>query len=183
MLGPVSPGLTPGKDQGRDMNSLGTLRNYDGDGNGNVKKVIGLVSKTTTLHVHHAFCTFLCRPCITRTWNDRILSLLGNGNGKAINSTISFRTRPPSLLFSFTSNSLLLSNWAPWNNREKKVKGCEVHFSATFSWTSPLLDRKVPNNSLPGADRKFVTSIVTRDGKIPLWGSGTPAPLLNQSTV
>ena len=71
MLGPVSPGLTPGKDQGRDMNSLGTLRNYDGDGdgdgNGNVKKVIGLVSKTTTLHVLHAFCTFLCRPCITRT--------------------------------------------------------------------------------------------------------------------
>ena len=33
------------------------LRNYDGDGdgNGNVKKVIGLMSKTTTLHVHHAF--------------------------------------------------------------------------------------------------------------------------------
>ena len=30
------------------------------------------------------------------------------------------------------------------------------------------MDRKVPNNSLPGADRKFVTSIVTRDGKIPL---------------
>ena len=67
MLGPVSPGLTPGKDQGRDMNSLGTLRNYDGDGNGNVKKVIGLVSKTTTLYVLHAFCTFLSRPCITRT--------------------------------------------------------------------------------------------------------------------
>ena len=31
------------------------LRNYDGDGNGKVKKVIGLISKTTTLHVHHAF--------------------------------------------------------------------------------------------------------------------------------
>ena len=32
-----------------------TLRNYDGDGNRNVKKAIGLMSKTTTLHVHHAF--------------------------------------------------------------------------------------------------------------------------------
>ena len=29
--------------------------NDDGDGNGNVKKTIGLMSKTTTLHVHHAF--------------------------------------------------------------------------------------------------------------------------------
>ena len=33
------------------------LRNYDGDGNGKVKKVIGLMNKTTTLHVHH-----LCSP-------------------------------------------------------------------------------------------------------------------------
>ena len=29
--------------------------NDDGDGNGNVKTTIGLMSKTTTLHVHHAF--------------------------------------------------------------------------------------------------------------------------------
>ena len=34
---------------------LGTLRNDYGDGNRNVKKAIGLMSKTTTLHVHHAF--------------------------------------------------------------------------------------------------------------------------------
>ena len=33
----------------------GTLRNYDGDGNGNVKKAISLMSKTTTLQLHHAF--------------------------------------------------------------------------------------------------------------------------------
>ena len=33
---------------------LGTLRS-DGKGNGNVKKAIGLLTKTTTLHVHHAF--------------------------------------------------------------------------------------------------------------------------------
>ena len=34
---------------------IGTLRNYDGDGNEKVKKAIGLMCKTTTLHVHHAF--------------------------------------------------------------------------------------------------------------------------------
>ena len=33
----------------------GTLRNYDDNGKENVKKVIGLMSETTTLHVHHAF--------------------------------------------------------------------------------------------------------------------------------
>ena len=34
---------------------LGILRSDDGDGNGNATKAIGLISKTTILHVHHAF--------------------------------------------------------------------------------------------------------------------------------
>ena len=34
---------------------LGTLRSDDGDGNEDVKKAIGLITKTTILHVHHAF--------------------------------------------------------------------------------------------------------------------------------
>ena len=36
-------------------NSLGSFSNHDGDGNEDVKKAIGLLRKTTTLHVHHAF--------------------------------------------------------------------------------------------------------------------------------
>ena len=35
--------------------TVGSFRNDDGDGSENVKKEIGLISKTTTLHVHHAF--------------------------------------------------------------------------------------------------------------------------------
>ena len=31
------------------------IRNYDSDGNENVTKAIGLISRTTTLHVNHAF--------------------------------------------------------------------------------------------------------------------------------
>ena len=39
-----------------------TLRSNDADGNDNVQKTIGLLKKTTTLHVRHAFFffTFLC---------------------------------------------------------------------------------------------------------------------------
>ena len=43
------------------------LRNYDGDGNRNVKKVIGLMNKTTTLHVHHAFFVHFFAVRITTT--------------------------------------------------------------------------------------------------------------------
>ena len=35
--------------------TLGSLRSDDGDGNGNPTKTIGLISKTTILHVHHPF--------------------------------------------------------------------------------------------------------------------------------
>ena len=34
---------------------LGSFSNNDGDGNQDVKKVIGLLHKTTTSHVHHTF--------------------------------------------------------------------------------------------------------------------------------
>ena len=35
--------------------AIGTLRSDDGDDNEDVKKALGLISKKTTLHVHHAF--------------------------------------------------------------------------------------------------------------------------------
>ena len=34
---------------------LGSFSNDDGDGNENAKKATGLLSKTTSLHVHHPF--------------------------------------------------------------------------------------------------------------------------------
>ena len=34
---------------------MGSSRCHDGNGDENVKKAIRLISKTTTLHVHHAF--------------------------------------------------------------------------------------------------------------------------------
>ena len=69
----------------RPRGILGTLRNSDGDGNGNgnVKKAIGSMSKTPIQHVSciTLFCTFLYRPCITRTWIEQFVSLLGNEIG------------------------------------------------------------------------------------------------------
>ena len=61
---------------------IGTLWNYDGDSNRNVKKGLNLISKTTSLHVHHAFLYILCCLCTTTMWNDQILSWLENGNCK-----------------------------------------------------------------------------------------------------
>ena len=75
--------------------------------------------QNNTLNVHHAFLYTSLPSLHTVTWNDQILSLLGNGNGEAINSTISVRTWACSPLFNFSQNLLLLSNRANWDNREK----------------------------------------------------------------
>ena len=37
------------------LNKIGTLQNYNGDGKGNVKKAIKIMSKTTTVHMHLTF--------------------------------------------------------------------------------------------------------------------------------
>ena len=42
---------------------IGTLRSDDRDGNKNVKKAKGLITKTTILQVHHAFL-YICLPSL-----------------------------------------------------------------------------------------------------------------------
>ena len=42
---------------------FGTLSNDDGNGNEKVKNVTGLLSKTSSLHVHHAFL-FISLPSL-----------------------------------------------------------------------------------------------------------------------
>ena len=47
------------------LSLLGTLRSNDADGNQNVKKGIGFISKKTNLHVHHAFL-YISLPVFAR---------------------------------------------------------------------------------------------------------------------
>jgi len=90
------------------------------------------MSKTTTLHAHHNFCQFLCRPCTATRWNGQILSSPKNGSGKAINSAISVwtRARVPSLHFHLKFP--FLSNRATWDNREIVSKYAKCIFQRRF---------------------------------------------------
>ena len=112
--------------------TIGTLRNYDGDGKENVKKAIGVMSKKQQRTCITLFCTFLCCPCTITTWNDQILTLLENGKDKAIYSTISVWIRARSPLFSSNQNSLLLSNRANWVVTKKFKRMRSLFFSNVF---------------------------------------------------
>ena len=54
-LNPVQGDCYPPRPITVSKKLLGTLRSVDGNSDENMKKAIGLISRTTTLHVHHAF--------------------------------------------------------------------------------------------------------------------------------
>ena len=55
---------------------IGTLRLGDGDGNESVIRAIGLISKTTTLHVHHTFL-YISLPFL-RDYDVQMLNFMFN---------------------------------------------------------------------------------------------------------
>ena len=67
---------------------LGTLRNNDDDRQREPKKSNSLISKTTTLHVHHAFWYISLLSLLNYDVKWPNFSLLEKENSKAINSTI-----------------------------------------------------------------------------------------------
>ena len=105
----------------------GTLRNYDGDGNGNAKKSNGSNAlNSNSARASRFFCAFLCRPRTNTTWNDQMLSLL------------ELRERPGDKFYHFCLNSslvdsLLLSNRTTWDNRKISLKGYKVYFFANVA--------------------------------------------------
>ena len=120
------------------VQTFGTLRNYDGDGdgdgdgNGNVKNSIGLKSKTTTLHVRHAFLhiSLLSLHNQDASWPNFKFTWERKRQGDKVYHLCQNSGAVPSL--QLQPNSLLLSNWAPWNNREKKWKDAKTLFQRRF---------------------------------------------------
>ena len=83
---------------------------------GTSKKAIGLMSKTTTLYVHHAFLSISLLSLYNchMKWPNFKFTL--ERERKAINSTISVWTQAWAQVFTSTLNSLLLSNRMTWDD-------------------------------------------------------------------
>ena len=114
----------------RNLWLIGTLRSNDADGNENVKKTIGLISKTTTLHVHYTFCTFLSRFCTTTTWKCLISRFMENLNKQPRNFISVCELKYGPLKFSFRRIRLQLKKEMGRNNRYKDWKNA----NSLFKW-------------------------------------------------
>ena len=118
------------------------MKLYVGDGNRNIWNTKRLLwAKQQLCMCITLFCTFLCYPCTTAMWNDRILSWLKNGKSKVINFILSLWILIQFLLFSSNLTFLLTctSNW--WFGTMYKgeiISKDTPLFSVAFSLVSPL---------------------------------------------
>ena len=106
---------------------LGTLRSNDADGNENVEKTIGLISKTTNSHVHQTFCTFLSRFCTTTAWKCLVSRLKEDVNKERRNFISLSELGYGHLKFSFRRVRLHLTKWGGRNNRYIDWKNANSH--------------------------------------------------------
>ena len=89
------------------------------------------MSKTTTLYVHHAFCTFFCRHCTTTKWKYLISRFVEDVKTRQPLSCCF-----PELWFSLlelNSRKTLcqhLPNWTRWNKRDQVWSSA----SSLFEW-------------------------------------------------
>ena len=99
---------------------LGTLRSNDANGNDNVQKTIGFISKTTTSHVHHTFL-YISFPSL-HDYDVKMLNFVFYGERKQATTKIylSFlRLDNGHLKFSFRRVRLHLRKYVARNNHYK----------------------------------------------------------------
>ena len=92
----------------------GLFGNDHGDGNENARKAMGLLNKTTTLHVITLFCTFCCHHYTTTTWKCLISSFMKDVNKRR---------------WVFLSLSKLVCDPQEINSREIRL-----HFTFSADW-------------------------------------------------
>ena len=115
---------------------IGSFSNDDSDGNQDVKKAIGLLRKTTTLHVHHAFLYIS-----SRSLHDYDVKMPNGCGPQEINSW-EIRLHLP-----FSAN---------WNKRDKDWKNGEFILKLKFSLRLPSSMLKLPVASLTEGTSSFI---------------------------
>ena len=86
-----------------------------------------LLGATTTLHVRHAFWTFLCRHCTTTTWKCLFSRFVEDVNTRQRLCFSIPELRYSLLEFSSRKNCQDLTNWMRWINAIK-FEAVRIHF-------------------------------------------------------
>ena len=101
--------------------------------------------KTTTLHMHHSFGTFLCRPCA-----GLISRFVGGSEHKTTTSFFFSWTSIQSFRIQLQKSCQHLTNWTRWSKRKKRFAAARFHFlSVVFAAVAVVVAFKLSNIKYP----------------------------------
>ena len=130
--------------------------------------------KTTTLHMHHSFGTFLCRHCAG------LISRFVGGVNTRQRLPFSFLELRYSLLeFNSRKNCQHLTNWTRWSKRKKRFAAALFHFlSVVFVAVAAVVAFKLSNIKYPlfSVESYKVATLKKRKQKLQ-YGSTSARPL------
>ena len=112
--------------------TLGTLRSDDGDGSGNATKAIGLISKTTILHVHHAFLYISLLSLHDYDVKMPNFTLTEEVHKRRRNFLSLSELEYGSEEFTFRRVNLRLKKLVTWSNRDEDWKNANSLFQRLF---------------------------------------------------
>ena len=123
---------------------LGKTKELISDDDGEVNEN-GKNGKTTTLHMHHSFGTFLCRHCAG------LISRFVGGVNTRQRLPFSFLELRYSLLeFNSRKSCQHLTNWTRWSKRKKRFAAARFHFlSVVFVAVAAVVAFKLSNIKYP----------------------------------
>ena len=108
------------------------------------RMIIGLISKTTTLHVHHTFWTFLCRHYTTKTWKCLLSRFMENVNKRRRNffSLSKLESGPQEINSKEIRPHSTFS--VPIGISATKFEKTRIHFKSDFFAAVAVVDAKAP---------------------------------------
>ena len=122
---------------------LGSFSNDDGDGNQDVKKVIGLLRKTTTLQVHHAFL-YISLPSL-HDYDVKMPNCKFYGGRKQATTNLFFSLNLSSVLKKSTPGKFAYTcHFQQIGINATKIEKTGIHFKTDVFATVAVVDAKAP---------------------------------------
>ena len=122
---------------------VGSFSNDDGDGNQDVKKAIGLLRKTTTLHVHHAFL-YISSPSL-HDYDVKMPNCKFYGGRKQATTNLFFSLNLSAVLKKSTPGKFAYTcHFQQIGINATKIEKTGIHFKTDVFAAVAVVDAKAP---------------------------------------
>ena len=132
----------------------------DSDGNENVIKAIGLLSKNTTLHVHHAFL-YISLPSL-HDYDVKMPNFTFFGGHKRLRIFLCLSKLVYSLQETNSRTFAYIWHFQKFGLTTKKIEKTRIHFNSDVFYAVVVVDAKTPLQSLQRSVERGLRPVLSR---------------------